>query len=110
MTATYFTWETLATLAGATAATVVVVNVMRAAFQIDARWMALVVALCINASVWLFTGAAINDFPLAILNSFVVYAAATGLNQVAGAMTDNRRGAVRDLRDDQPGRWAAPWW
>ena len=110
MTATYFTWETLATLTGATAATVVVVNVMRAAFQIDARWMALVVALCINASVWLFTGGAVEDFPLAILNSFVVYAAATGLNQVAGAMTDNRR-AVRDLRDaDQPDRWAAPWW
>ena len=104
----YFSMTQLATIAGATAATVLIVNVARTAFGFSAKWLALAVAVVIEALVWFFGTPTAETAFVGLLNACVVYASATGLNQIVSGVTKPAAGA-RDL--DAPSKnWAAPWW
>lgn len=107
----FFTWQMLATVAGATAATVLIVDVARAAFGFSARWLALVVAAVVSLAVWVVVGDyTVNTGLLALLNTFVVYAAATGSQAVIGGIGKTPQDAVRDAMPIDNANWRAPWW
>lgn len=79
-----FSWAWLATVAGATLATVLITNGLAAAFDVTARWVALAVALVITLLATAFTvGWTADTLALGIVNGFVVYTAAVGGNQMA---------------------------
>lgn len=108
----YFDLAQLATLAGATLATVLIVNVLRLAFGFSARWVALAVAAIINLAVWAFSGVLTGQaFFLAILNACVVYLAATGGNQIVAGLRHVQPTVIGadDPEPARPGFWA-PWW
>ena len=87
-----FTWQTLATLTGLSAATLLITNVLRVAMGVDARWIGLVVAVVLSGLVWAFASDGSADAAvLAIINSFAVYGCAIGGNQVVGALDAQRQ-------------------
>lgn len=83
------TWEYLASTAGAIAVTVLITNALRQAFGLSAAWVALAVAFVTQAAVWYFVGGGTADAAgLAVFNTFIVYAGATGGNALVGAATN----------------------
>lgn len=103
----FFTGPQLLTLAGVAAATVIVVNTVRHAFQWSPRWFALVVALVLSLTAWVFWSPRSPEaFALAIVNAFVVYAAATGGNQIAFAAF----GQPVSMRAYGERGFFDPWW
>lgn len=84
------TWEYLATIGGAIAATVLITNMLRQAFGWSAAWLALAVAAVTQAAVWYFVAGGTPDaFGLALFNVFVVYAGATGSNGIVNRILTN---------------------
>lgn len=82
----FFSGPQLLTLTGVTAATLVITNVARHAFGWSPRWFALLVALAVSLAAWyLWSPRTPEAFTLAAINSFVVYAAATGSNEMINA-------------------------
>lgn len=83
MDLTTYTWEVLATAAGATAATLLIVQYLKDLIDrfvhVPTRAVVLIVALAIAACAKAFTGGiALSDAPLLIINAFVVAFAAMG--------------------------------
>ena len=104
-----FTWEVLGSLAGATVATVLIVNAVKAATGWSPRWLALAVALVIQLALWtVITDRSWPALLLAIVNAFVVYAAATGGNQIVGALRAPQ--ATSRAAAEQPAGFWSPWW
>lgn len=84
------TWEYLATIGGAIAATVLITNMLRQAFGWSAAWLALAVAAVTQVAVWYFVAGGTPDaFGLALFNVFVVYAGATGSNGIVNRILTN---------------------
>ena len=107
-----FTWQYLATIGGAIAATVLITNVVARAFSWNPKWFGLAVALVIELVVWAFTLPTPQTFVLAVVNAFVIYAASIGGNQVMHAArlkSDRLELATQDANGDWRSFWQ-PWW
>ena len=105
------TWQYLATTTGAIAVTVLIANALRQAFGWSAPWVALSVAFVLQSGVWWFVGGGTAEAAaIAVVNTFVIYAGATGGNNIVNAAL-NRRGPWRHS-DSAPARGsiASPWW
>lgn len=103
----FFTGPQLLTLAGATLATIVIVNAVRHAWGWSPRWFALLTALLISLAAWfLWSSRTPEAFFLSVVNAFLIYTAATGGNQIAfGAV-----GKPQEFRAyGERGFWD-PWW
>jgi hypothetical protein len=88
----FFTLDSLATLAGATGATLVVTNTVKQAFGFAQRWFGLLVAqvICIGLAIYAHkTG---SDYVIAMLNGCLVYLGAAGASDAAGP--GQKRGAT----------------
>ena len=88
----FFTLEALGTFGGATAATLVISGSVQSLLQIDPRWLAIGVAEIICVAVALLKAAGIMDrLPrmlfVAIINGFLVFSAATGLNGMGASLS-----------------------
>lgn len=85
-------WGMLGTLAGLSLATVIITSVVSDAFGVQKRWFALVVAALLSVLGTVFntdlSGASnmvmawTSVLSLAIINAFVVYTSATGINSI----------------------------
>lgn len=103
----FFTGSQLLTLAGATLATIVIVNAVRHAWGWSPRWFALVVALLVSVAAWfLWSPHTPEAFALAVLNTFVIYTAATGGNQISSELFTKPVG----LRSYGERGFFDPWW
>lgn len=102
-----FTWSYLATVAGGALATGLITDILRQSLSLDPRWSGLVVAFLIQLGAWFFVfDRSPEMFGLAIINTFVVYAAAnTGQAVLASS---NRKPALVLPGDDH--RFFDPWW
>ncbi len=99
----YFTWQWLATVAGAVAATQITTTILADRTGWDARWLALAVAMVIQILVWAVAGAFDpKDLALALLNGFVVYLGASGGNAIAASRVATRGAAA--------GAGSRRWW
>ena len=73
------TWANLGTMAGAVAATLLVVQYIKPLIQfIDTRLLALIVALVILVAATAIAGGSVAEYGLAVLNSVLVASAAMG--------------------------------
>lgn len=102
----FFSWQTLGTVAGATLATVLVVNALKAAFNWSPRWLGLLVAGILQAAVWWFASdQSVQALVMALINAFVVYLAAIGGNQIVSSQRPRDVRAAAGQRE-----FWAPWW
>ena len=88
------TWATLGTMVGATAATLLIVQFIKPLSfmqKVDTRLMAFATALIILIAATLVAGGAAADYGLAVLNAFVVAAAAMGTYEVSFKITDAKK-------------------
>jgi hypothetical protein len=94
----FFTPESMTTLAGATAITWIVSNAVQAAFNLNPKWLALVIALAVC-----FVGTMLkdthtnSDFFVAFINGCLVYLTAVGTSTLparAGAAGASPQPAV----------------
>ena len=106
-----FTWQYLATIAGATAAVVLITNAITLATGFSARWLALAVAAVVELAVWAILSRTAEAFGLAVVNTFVVYLAAGGANQiiVAARVKPDALEMAPEHPDARRSFWA-PWW
>lgn len=89
-----WTWAYLATIAGATAATLLITQFLK--FPIDKVWkvptrfLVYIIALIIMLAATAFTtGITLDNFPLCILNAFIVAMAAYGSYELTFARADH---------------------
>jgi hypothetical protein len=85
----FFTWESLGTFQGATAAILLVVNVfgylIGPRFDRARKWVAIVLALGIEAALsYKAAGSGFEKWFVAFLNALLLFAAAMGINEGAG--------------------------
>ena len=85
----FFTWESLGTFQGATAAILLVVNVfgylIGPRFDKWRKWLAIVLALGIEAVLsYTAAGSGFEKWVVAFLNALLLFAAAMGINEGAG--------------------------
>jgi hypothetical protein len=82
-----FTLTTLGTLAGATAATLVVGNTLQSVFNLTAKWISFAVAEAILILVAIFTHTTeVSGYFVAVLNGCLVYSSAVGLNTMTSKL------------------------
>jgi len=121
----FFTLESLATLAGATAGTVLIANTAQMAFKFNPKWFALVVAEVITVGVAMSTGFSVQKLLVAIVNGCIIYGAAAGTTSIGNSLrkaqpkavvvtpTDDRalraRTPVREQSVARRGFWD-DWW
>ena len=87
----FFTVSSLGTLAGATGAVYIICNTIQKVFNFNPRWLALLVSVLISylgAAITVSTGDHVTKYFIALLNGFLIYATATGTNQVTGKKDD----------------------
>jgi hypothetical protein len=103
----FFTMGSLATLAGATGATLVVTNAARQAFGFARAWFGLVVAEVICIGLAIYAGQTGSDFVIAALNGCLVYLGAAGASDAAGGKANE--GAVPRGNEalEKPRGWRA---
>jgi len=93
---TPYTWESLATVGGATSATLLIVQYVKAPldrwFHIPTRLVVLAIALLLMAAAKAYTtGLSWQDVPLIVINAFVVALAAMGAYEISFANVDEKR-------------------
>jgi ABC-type Fe3+-siderophore transport system permease subunit len=81
-----FTWASLGTLAGASAAVYIICGTLQRAFDFNPKWLALLVSILVHYLVLIFTrsgdkGAA--PYVIALFNSCLTYMTAVGANTIA---------------------------
>ncbi len=92
-TNSFLTVESLATLGGATLATVVVANTYRAIFKKDPRIFALIFSILICVLFAVYNSVEPVGYVVALINGCLVYCTAFGLNtQVASATVREKSG------------------
>jgi len=107
----FFTIEAMGTLAGVTAATLVIVNGCQRAFNFNPAWFGLAVAemICLT---WVFVSGGVgSDWFIAVINGFLVYAAAGGVTGAGASVTGSTvvaKGARPGARTQR--RFFSPWW
>ena len=87
----FFTTASLGTLAGATGAVYIICSTIQRVFNFNPKWLALVVSILISYAAAFITQSSENDISryfIALLNGFLIYATATGTNQVFGSKAD----------------------
>jgi hypothetical protein len=107
----FFTIDTLFTAAGATTAVITVTAVLHSLFaKLQARWFALVFSLFLT-----FAGIGVKQegygaasLLLAVINAFVIYAAAVGVNNVSTAAPASGSAAAPSAPG--PPRRSYRWW
>lgn len=81
----FFTLESLATLAGATVATVLITNVLQSITKLNPKWIGFITAMVIS-----FIGVIFSESPepvnyvMAFFNGFLIYASSVGGMQIIG--------------------------
>ena len=96
-TSSFLTIESLATLGGATLATVVVANTYRAILKKDPRIFALVFSIAICVLFAVYNSVEPVGYIVAFINGCLVYCTAFGLNtQVASVTVKGKPQRVRD--------------
>jgi hypothetical protein len=82
-------WVSLGTLAGSTAAVLLIVQYAKPLFpRLDTRVLALMVAAVLLQLATAFTGGDLQQHVIAVLNSFLVASSAMGLYQVTFSRSD----------------------
>jgi hypothetical protein len=113
------TLATLGTLAGASAATVVVGNTIQSIANYNAKWVALLVAEVIVIAVTFFNGASeASAYFVALLNGCFVYVSAVGLNTMTSPPPSPAPPAQRTIeqaglphrKDGFERRFWGRWW
>jgi hypothetical protein len=82
-----FTPASIGTLAGATGAVYIICGTLQKVFNFNPKWLALLVSILISFVAALVTQPSNNEplkYFIALLNGFLIYATATGSNQVLG--------------------------
>ena len=82
--------ESIATLTGATGATVIVSSGIQKAFDYDPKWLALLVAMILSIGIAVMNADAGSDYFLSVINGFLIYLSPIGANAVTG--TDAGKG------------------
>lgn len=86
------TWASLGTMAGAVAATLLIVQYIKPMIQsIDTRLLALIVALIVLVAATAITGGSVEAYGLAVVNSFIVASSAMGVYQITFKKTDEAK-------------------
>jgi hypothetical protein len=81
----FFTLQSMLTLTGATGAVFVISNGLQRAFDFNPKWLALLIAQILSiVGVFITTEASISDFFVGIVNGFLIYSTAVGVNQITG--------------------------
>lgn len=94
---TLMTWTTLGTLAGATAAVLLIVQYLKPLLpKIDTRVLALVLAAVILEAATAIAGGTLQDHAVALLNAVLVATSAMGTYQVTFAAGDAAKKAAAD--------------
>ena len=76
---TFFTWSTLATLAGASVAVGLVTQFLKDAIKIPTQWLSYILAVIILAAATLFTGGTdVSLWAIIPLNAVIVSTSANG--------------------------------
>jgi hypothetical protein len=110
----FFTPESMLTLTGAAGATFVICNGLQKALDFNPKWLALAVALVLTSAGMINshgdprTPIHAIDGLVAIVNGFLVYATATGTNQIAGRAkrrADAKKGLTKQLAPTKRGFW-----
>lgn len=90
-------WTSLGTLAGATAATLLIVQYLKPFLaKLDTRLFALIVAIVLMVATTAITGGTVEAYGLALLNGVLVASAAMGSYQVTFAPADVAKKADTD--------------
>jgi hypothetical protein len=112
----FFTATSLGTMGGATGATVAVTNGLKAAFGWNPKWLGLVVAEVICLGTLAATGSAgLGGWIIAVLNGFLVFAAAAGATSAGNASligsnaTPAPTGGSPGSAETSLGRFWKPW-
>lgn len=83
------TWVNLGTLAGATAAVLLIVQYIKPFFQkIDTRLLALILSIIVLEGATAISGGAVQDYAIAVLNAVLVASAAMGVYEVTFKASD----------------------
>ncbi|RAJ31083.1 hypothetical protein [Pedobacter cryoconitis] len=111
----FFTTASLSTLAGATGAVYIICSTVQKVFNFNPKWLALLVSVLISFAAALLTQSAGNEISryfIALLNGFLIYATATGTNQVLGskpsADTEATIGFRQTIKTKR--RFNTTWW
>ena len=76
---TFFTWSTLATLAGASVAVGLITQFLKDAIKIPTQWLSYILAVIILAAATLFTGGTdVSLWAIIPLNAVIVSTSANG--------------------------------
>jgi len=99
----FFTVQSVLTLTGASGATLLVSNGIQRAFNVNPRWLALVIAELICIFGVLYGHGRSSDYVLAVINGFLVFSTAVGANQMTGtaAPSPKSKGEQRELERPQ---------
>ena len=109
----FFTAASLSTLAGATGAVYIICSTIQKVFNFNPKWLALLVSVLISFAAALLTQTNENDISryfIALLNGFLIYATATGTNQVFGSKPDSTHTAGFRQAVKQNRRFNTTWW
>jgi hypothetical protein len=107
----FYTLTTLGTLAGATGATVAVTNALKVAFDLNPKWLGLLIAEIVCLGILMAIGPTRqSDWFIAVLNGCLVFTTAAGATTVGAAATGNidgtaSAGAARsgNVQTERPG-------
>jgi hypothetical protein len=110
----FFNVASLGTLAGATGAVYIVCGTIQKVFNYNPKWLALLVSVLISflvASVTATENSQLTKYIVALLNGFLIYATATGTNQILGKQ-DNKEMHRTDFRQNLvlPRQFNTRWW
>ena len=94
----FITVTSLGTMAGASAATFVVTNALKMAFNLAPKWLGLLIAQLICVGLAIMSNASGSDYVIAVLNGGLVFLSAAGASGVSGSA------ARATERGDEPGR------
>ena len=81
----FFTAESMLTLAGATAITMIITNSMQHVFNFNPKWFGLVIAFLISiAGVIIIGDHTVAAYFIGVINGFFIYANSAGIMQMTG--------------------------
>ena len=111
----FFTSDTFGTLAGAAGAVYLICGTLQKAFNFNPRWLALLLSLLISfARTYMEQSQSDNLFKglvTAMLNGFLIYATATGTNQLTASVPNKKYRPKYTQKQPQPKRqFTSSWW
>lgn len=109
-----YTAASMATLAGASTLTLLISNALQSSLNFNPKWLALAIAQAFSIAGISFTKGVYSGETIfvAVVNGFVIYSAAIGINRTGGSGGGGRGAATtQGLQSPQPRRgfWT-PWW